>query len=157
MVSPFRGSGPFRGRSPFVGRSPFAGTGPWGDTHGPELVTNGTFDSDTSWTKSGATTISGGVATVASTTAFGTCLSQTVSVINNRAYLVTITATRSSGNSIAVAVGGQTLLGGVTTLGTYTATTTFNGSTGANTLAVIEGNGVSWAGTIDNISVKEAL
>jgi hypothetical protein len=38
--------------------------------YGAELVTNGTFDTDTDWTKVGTTTISGGQATLASAFAY---------------------------------------------------------------------------------------
>ena len=52
-----------------------------------ELVTNGTFDSDSNWTKDGSWTISGGTATNSG----GGNINQTIAVVSGKRYLMTAT------------------------------------------------------------------
>jgi hypothetical protein len=115
-----------------------------------ELVTNGTFDTDTGWTKGAGWTITGGAA-VATAVAPTIYIEPSVplSVTAGRWYAVSFTATVSSGG-----VGAR--LGGVvgtarTSSGTYVelffATSTAN--------LQFERRINDFTGTIDNVSVKE--
>ena len=52
-----------------------------------DLITNGTFDSDSGWTKDGSWTISGGTATNSG----GGNINQTISVVSGKRYLMTAT------------------------------------------------------------------
>lgn len=74
---------------------------------GYDRVTNGTFATDSGWTKGTGWTIGAGVATA--TGAISTALSQTANgaypLVAGQAYLATFTATRSAG-SITLSVGG---------------------------------------------------
>lgn len=113
-----------------------------------EHVTNGTFATDTDWTKGAGWTIGSGVATAAG--AISTAISQTsaVTVIEGQAYSVTFTITRSAGGLIP-SVGGRS---GTerTASGTYT-DVIVAGST--ETLA-FTGNG--FTGTLDTVSITPA-
>jgi hypothetical protein len=104
MVSPFRGDGPFRGRGPFLGRSPWARKGPWGETLGPELVTNGTFDSvTTGWTANVTTqsVVSGEIEVVSTSGAANARTRQAITTIVGRTYLVTGVMRAKASNSVA--------------------------------------------------------
>ena len=107
-----------------------------------ELVTNGEFATDTSWTKVSGATISGGVGNFAAT---GDKLQQSISLTNNAFYLVTIGAVTGSGGGIRL---GQDA--------SNTATFSAAGSylvqcLGTSGVLTIRANA---AGTIDNVSVK---
>jgi len=113
---------------------------------GTNLATNGTFASDTGWTKGTGWTISAGVANGAAGS--GSNLSQVIaSLVTSNLYKVTYTITRSAG-TVAVNVGGTA---GVTrsAAGTYTewvlcgATTTF---------AFVKD--AAFVGTIDNVTIQ---
>jgi len=111
------------------------------------LVTNGTFDADTDWTKGTGFTISGGVATKASGSS--SQLEQAGSLTEGRIYTVSMTATRTAG-AYQIAAGG--FVGTVrTTTGTFTQTFTCTNSS-AVTRFIADG---SFAGTVDNISIFE--
>ncbi len=73
-----------------------------------EYTTNGTFASDTGWTKGTGWTIAAGVATA--TGAISTTLSQTsaVALIPGYSYTVTFTVTAFTAGTIAVSLGGGT-------------------------------------------------
>lgn len=71
-----------------------------------DRAVNGTFTTDTDWTKGAGWTIAAGVATA--TGAISTALSQTattIPLIEGQAYYVTYTATRSAG-SVTINIGG---------------------------------------------------
>ena len=117
---------------------------------GSELVSNGGFDSDTSWTKGTDWTISGGVATKVAGTGSG--IEQTVALTAGKTYQITFTATVTAGGMNAAFYGGTPVSGPVhAASGTYTVRLV--ALTGNNLLAFI--GGATFAGTIDNISVKE--
>ena len=63
---------------------------------GPELVTNGGFDSDTGWTKNAGWTISGGAANF-SGSASGNNIYQSSSALAGRMYLITVQISSFSG------------------------------------------------------------
>jgi len=119
---------------------------------GPELVTNGGFDTDTDWTKSVAGwTISGGLARKVGWD--GSIYQNTASVITGRTYRVAITA-------VSVASGGC----GIFILGTWTGVEMLTPDeyshdvvAGAGGRSIeLYGNGSS-DGTFDNFSVRELL
>lgn len=120
----------------------------WVDQGQQQNVTNGSFASDTGWTKGSGWTIGAGVATA--TGAISTALSQTagVAVIPSEAYVLTYTVTRSAGGIIP-SIGGTN---GVerTASGTYTEVI----SCGTTQTLAFTGNG--FTGTLDNISITVA-
>lgn len=112
------------------------------------LLTNGTFASDTAWTKGTGWTIGAGVATKAAGDA--TALAQAEALVAGRKYLLTYTMTRSAG----------TLTPG------FTGTTPVNGTarsaagTYVEVLTAVTGNNsfqfaadASFIGTVDNVSL----
>ena len=107
-------------------------------------LNNGTFDSDTAWTK-GTWTISGGKANHATGTQSD--LTHSVAVTSGKSYTITYTVTRSAG-TVTPMLGGTSGTGR-TAAGTYTETITC-GSSNTN-LAFRGGN--TFVGTIDNVSI----
>jgi len=128
---------------------------------GSELVTNGTFDTDSDWTKPSGWVISGGEA-VATNVASLTLLQSTGGVTIPRAgsYLITADVSVSSGTGLAVSWNTSGLtpssFEGVSyeTSGVVTRNVSF--STGGTFLVGIRTNGTV-TGTVDNVSVKEVL
>lgn len=116
---------------------------------GPDLVTNGGFDADASWTKGAGWTISGGVATRDG--AAGTSyIVQAQKLRPHTSYSVTLTVTRTAG-TWAVGGGGNVIsVTGQTAVGTVVVV--INTGTGADGNLYI--GGTAFAGTIDNVSVK---
>jgi hypothetical protein len=111
------------------------------------LVTNGTFDADTDWTKGAGWTIGSGVASASSATSG---LYQALSLTVGAIYAITFTVSTLSAGSVK-----PQIIGGTTVNGTS------RNSTGTYTeyLVVAEGNigiqlvGASFTGTVDNVSV----
>jgi hypothetical protein len=122
--------------------------------YSPELVTNGTFDTDTDWTKVGTTTISGGQATLASAFAY---IDQPITISNGSVVRVSyevVSNTSPSGN-LALSNGGFT-----------NATVFITDTVGTHTLDVVVGDAtkplrliIAKASTVvlDNVSVKEVI
>ncbi len=108
-------------------------------------VTNGTFASDTGWTKGSGWTISGGAAnaTTASSTISQTC-PQTL--VAGRTYTVVFDATRSAG-SVAVSLGGGTPGTSRSTSATFTEVIT------AGAAQDVTFTGVGFSGTLDNVTI----
>ena len=113
-----------------------------------EHGTNGTFATDTGWTKGAGWTIGSGVATAAG--ALSTAISQSAGVTINagQPYVVTMTITRDAG-SLTPSVGG-TAGTARSSAGTYSEII-IAGST--QTLAF---TGAGFTGTLDNVTVKPA-
>lgn len=113
-----------------------------------QTVTNGSFTTDTDWTKGAGWTIGAGVATAAG--AISTAISQTaaVTLVEGQAYSVTYTITRSAGGLIP-SVGGRA---GTerTASGTYTEVIVCGSS---QTIAF---TGNAFTGTLDTISITVA-
>ena len=110
-----------------------------------EYVTNGTFASDTGWTKGTGWTIGAGVATASG--AISTALSQTtaVTLIEGQVYTITYTVTRSAG-SVTPSLGG--------TAGTArSSSATFIETIIAGSTQILAFTGSGFTGTIDNVSV----
>lgn len=110
-------------------------------------VTNGTFATDTDWTKGTGWTIGAGVATA--TGAISTALSQTISVtyplVEGQPYLVTYTVTRSAG-SITPSLGG--------TAGTARSTSaTFSEVIVAGSTQTLSFGTSGFTGTLDDVTV----
>lgn len=119
----------------------------YGGSLGSELITNGTFASDTGWTKGAGWTISGGVATKAAGSASdltNTGLSLAVGV-----YKVVLTATVTAG-TLTLSCAGSTH--SITESGTYTFWRKREGSS----TAFLFSASADFAGTIDNVSCKLA-
>lgn len=90
---------------------------------GPELVTNGTFDTDTAWAKQSNWSIGGGVATYSGTGA--DLLSQNIGAVNGRTYLIEWTSTAfvrfrlgSSSTNVFEGIGSRAIVGASGTDGT---------------------------------------
>lgn len=114
-----------------------------------EIAQNGSFSTDTLWTKGAGWTIGSGVATA--TGAISTTISQipVLTIVPGQAYAVTYTITRSAGGLIPY-IGGQN---GVerTASGTYREIII----AAASTPIAFTGN--AFTGTLDNVSVTEAV
>lgn len=113
------------------------------------LVTNGTFDADTNWTKTGATTISGGTGNLNGTTGVG-LLFQAILTLGQTYYavfdIVSITGT------LTVVNNDGTTLGTYTTTGQKTLTWTQSIANGNFVFRVASGSNIA---SIDNVSVFE--
>ena len=122
------------------------------DAIGSELVTNGDFATDSDWTKEGSWTISGGVASISSST--NDRIYQSVSLDANKKYLLSINVTSISTASIRFRFGGNgsaSNLAEITTPGIYNfISAPLSGTSSVGIFAVSGANA-----TIDDISVKE--
>ena len=110
------------------------------------LVTNGTFASDSDWTKGTGVTISGGVVNATSAT---TIVTQTMPLVSNSSYSVSFDYTMSAGASLRIE--GSGILATSPALGasgTVTLTIVANSTT-----FKIAASGAGFTGTIDNVSV----
>lgn len=119
---------------------------------GAESVVNGGFDTDSGWTKAAEWSISGGVASCDGTQAGSVNLSQAGVVTLGKRYILTYTISGAAGQQIQPFVG----VGAAGTLrnadGTYSEILTASGDTTLYFQAK-----VGFAGSIDNVSVKEVL
>ena len=122
---------------------------------GSELVTNGDFASDTVWTKGDGWTITGGLA-VRSPAAFGSELTQPISLVAGRLYRVEYTISAHSAQSVRLQFnGGTTVLGTLRAAnGTYVEYLT--AVSGNNTLSFACGSAAASL-SIDNVSVREVV
>ena len=114
-----------------------------------ENVTNGSFATDTDWTKGTGWSIAAGVATAAG--AISTALEQTsaVTVVEGQSYALTYTVTRSAGGIIP-SIGGNDGTERVLS-GTYTEVIV------AGSTEDLEFTGNAFTGTLDNISITPAV
>mgnify|MGYP003145244317 CR=1 FL=1 len=119
---------------------------------GTELVTNGTFDADTGWTKGDGWTISGGSASRTAQSGATLC-EQPMSFVTGAVYKVTYDLDISAG-SFLVRMRGNSNVNGTTrtTSGSYTDFLTGNSS---NTIFSLLGLTADFVGSVDNVSVKE--
>lgn len=122
------------------------------DGEDTDLVTNGTFASDTGWTKGTGWTIAGGVAASDGSQAGNSDLSQTPTganaVIEGKAYAVTFTVSNYSAGNVRAVLGAGTA-------GTNRAA---NGTFVENLVAGADGTlllraDLDFVGSIDNLSV----
>ena len=113
-----------------------------------EKVTNGDFATDSDWIKETGWTISGGTANRTNTGTF-TALQQNI-LTSGKTYKVTFTISSiTSGEIYGIRLGSNYILRDKSTTGTYTGYGTANGST-----LSIMGN-QTFAGSVDNVSIKE--
>jgi hypothetical protein len=120
---------------------------------GPELVANGSFTTDSDWTKGTGWTITGGQAVATAVAAF-TNISQPYTPVAGRLYQLTLVVnTRNSGSvRVGFAGGSQVNTPPISSAGTYT----FLLVAGAgNTLIFIGPPAGGFDGSITNISVRE--
>lgn len=126
---------------------------------GEELVTNGTFDTDTDWTKGTGWTISGGVATHAQASGAG-ALSQTLSLVIGKTYVISANIDTTSDATISNSSLGIRNAAGTSNLLTVTLSPSVS-KTYSAVFTAIETNSKVWVysadeiTSIDNISVKE--
>jgi len=113
---------------------------------GPELVVNGGFDADTDWTKGTGWTIAAGVASFTATGSTSN-LSQDVGLVAGTVYSVAVTVTVSAGGvAVYAGTGSSPLL--IFSAGTFTARIV------ATTSTLFIQAGLTFTGTIDNVSVR---
>ncbi len=119
-----------------------------GTPTGPELVTNGTFTTDTDWTKQPGWTIGGGTANGAAVSGY---LFQSVgATIMGANVVVTYTISNYVGGSVGFSIGGGSQSQQRTANGTYTESVI--GGSGGDTNLYFQG--IGFTGSIDNVSVK---
>ena len=125
---------------------------------GPELVTNGDFATDSDWFKSSFWTISGGTASMPSTSSY-LPLYQNDVTIGGKTYvlnfdIVSIIGTIKATSINNGAAAGEITLGEYSTIGNKKIT--FTAQSGGKSIAFARVVGVIASCTIDNVSVKEA-
>ena len=122
--------------------------------HFDNLVTNGTFDTDTDWTKSSAWSISGGKLNGTATGGVVETITQTVATVAGATYQISFDVDAVSGNQVLLNAGSSSL-GTKSVLATGTQSYTFV-SAANNEILQLRFSGASTAGdtiTIDNISI----
>jgi hypothetical protein len=121
----------------------------------PELITNGSFDADTDWTKNPGWTISGGAAHAA-TTSNTEIRQEGFSFVAGQSYAVTFTLSNYESGSFTVQMsgGGSTLGSARSANGTYTEVLTPAGS--RTQIGILTTGGSGATGTIDNVSITLA-
>jgi hypothetical protein len=121
---------------------------------GSELVTNGSFAADANWDKGTGWSIGSGVATKVAGTASN--LGQAVAPVTaGRAYRVTFDLTVTAGSVDFLFTGGSTTFAATNLTTTQTVSVTAT-ALGPNNYFVFVAN-AAFAGSIDNISVREVL
>jgi hypothetical protein len=113
-----------------------------------ERVTNGTFATDSDWTKGTGWTIGAGVATATAGT--GSSLSQSLTLVAGAYYVLEYDITVSAG-TLQVSLGG-TNIGAVISASAHVKVITYN--RGA---ALLFTKDATFAGTIDNVTVLQSL
>jgi hypothetical protein len=114
-----------------------------------DLVTNGTFASDTVWTKGGGWTISGGTA---NHTASAGNLSQSITFVVGATYRVTWTISGYSAGIFLARLSGGTNVSGSNRTSNGTYSDDLVAVSGNNTLNIV-GNSDA-VGSVDNVSCK---
>ena len=117
------------------------------DQLGSDLVSNGTFASDTVWTKGANWTIGSGVAT--KTGGAANNLTQTISSTAGLWYRITMDVTRTAG-TLTVSLGTSGTTYAMSASGSYTFYILAGSSTQTLTLA----GDSSFAGTVDNVTAR---
>ncbi len=119
---------------------------------GPELVTNGSFNTDSDWNKGSNWTISGGKANSDGVTATSN-LSQVITSFSGKTFLVEGSASNVSQGFAYISLGGTDLQIVVNSSGSFKHYVTI--SSGNSTLFISGRN--NFTGSIDNVSVKEVI
>jgi hypothetical protein len=123
---------------------------------GSELITNGDFATDTIWTKGTGWTISGGVATKTAGTASNLYqpIFATDAAAKNKITVITFDTTVTAG-SFTLSSGGYNVSPTVTASGSYSFRITASEPSSDRNFYVLAS--AAFAGTIDNVSVKELM
>jgi len=134
------------------------------DLFGSEEVTNGDFSTDSDWTKSSGTTISGGIASIVVTSGGYQSLAQSVTYVSGKSYTLKATVNGTLGKACTFfdAAGNN---GG---LSVSNGTVTFNGEEqvlditfvangNSNTILIARNGSGNYSFSIDKVSVKEDL
>ena len=121
-------------------------------TFSNELITNGSFDADTNWTKFSDATISGGTANLPNATA---AVRQNGVLENNKNYKITYDVISSSGNNVLFTTRGATCLTVdlPSSVGTHTVFARSNSTGGAEFFISVKA--FSASAVVDNVSVKK--
>ena len=122
--------------------------------HGPELVTNGDFATDSDWSKGGGATISGGQANIVGDGSSYVSITQNSVFTTGKKYKVSADVTINSGLGLKFQDGATNEnIGFATSSGTYV----FDFTAGSNTSLVVgrRTGGTAFNSSVDNISVKE--
>lgn len=130
-----------------------------GLTLGSTIITNGNFESDTSWAKGAGWTIAGGVARFDGSVSFSILGTVTPSSINGKWLRVEFDLSNVGVSVTQVRVVSSGLLAAtilVSGAGKYSAMI-LGGSTPAIGIQTQNGSGANYAFTLDNVSVKEAF
>ena len=118
-----------------------------------ELVTNGTFDADSNWTKGTGWSIANGVAASDGSQSANSGLIQSSVHTSGKTYTLTFDVVSTNGEQIKFWVNGaQNIFGSALTVGTHTYTYTAT----ATGTAYFEAT-TAFVGSIDNVSVKEVI
>ena len=124
------------------------------ETTGTELVTNGTFATDTDWTLDAASSITGGEL-VSTKTVAGVIASQSVSFVAGKVYLVTFDFTNPNNRILVPRFSGGTTASSPATTGSAGSYSNYITANAGNNTFQWNSAGTGFQGTIDNISVKE--
>lgn len=111
------------------------------------LITNGTFDTDTAWTKGSGWTISGGTANAS---VINSELSQALSLIEGHTYRLTYTVVISSGDFVAYSR--ETMLTYRDASGTYQESFV---ATALDDYIAFSSNGSNFTGTLDDVLLED--
>ena len=124
--------------------------------YGAELVTNGTFDSDSDWTKGTGWTISGGTANCDGTQTGTTNLNNTVGngLVNGKKYRVVYTISSYASGSIRIKLGNSGYGVYHSSNGTYSQDLVAEVTTFPTAQFNADAN---FVGSIDNVSVQEIV
>ncbi|MBI2103898.1 LamG domain-containing protein [Candidatus Woesebacteria bacterium] len=117
---------------------------------GRDIVINGTFDTDTVWTKATEWTIAGGVASANNSSGVDKYLTQTSPLVAGKVYEATFTVLNYSAGGVRLLIGNAAVGTIRTANGTYTQTIVSSGNT---TLYVDALPG--FIGDVDNVIVKQ--
>jgi len=123
-------------------------------TGGTELVTNGTFDTDSDWTKGDGWSISGGVASVDGSQSANSNVRQSITTVVGRRYRASVDVTALSHNvrlQAYMGVGDPF----TDTSSTGTITLDFTSEQATDNLNIWVTGNVNATATIDNVSVRE--
>ena len=125
------------------------------ETLGPELVTNGGFDSDTSWVKDADWSIAGGVATKVAGASSANIYQTIAPLVSGKSYRVTYSLSGVSGAGQMMAYFATAVVGAArATSGTYTEIMT---ATAAHTQFKMHCNTGTISGSLDNFSLREVV
>jgi len=122
--------------------------------YGTELVTNGSFDTDSDWTKGSAWTISGGTANFDDSTNSG--LSQSKSFIAGKTYKILFEITQGNASIAFLSSNGVTTYVNYATYGIGIHSVKFNYSTGSG-FQIFASSFLGGSFSIDNVSVREVV